>query len=79
MNTFPVTCRLVFWGPADYTIDAAGNDGMAFRLVNPGTYGWRAFLNGAETGEAGNLEVAAGKSCVFICDKEQLAIRYGCR
>ncbi|CAG0935495.1 hypothetical protein TFLX_04336 [Thermoflexales bacterium] len=77
-NTFPLSCLIVFWGPADLKLDAAA-DGSAFSPINPGTYGWRAFIGGAETGEAGNLEVAAGNTCVFICDKEALAIRYGCK
>lgn len=54
-------------------------DSFAAARVNPGTYGWRAFIGGAETGEAGNLEIAAGNTCIFICDKEALAIRYGCK
>jgi hypothetical protein len=45
--------------------------------IDPGVYGWRAFLGGAETGEAGNLEIQAGNTCVFSCDKDALAIRYG--
>jgi len=77
-NTFPVSCLIVFWGPADLRLDASA-DGIAFSPINPGTYGWRAFIGGAETGEAGNLEISAGNTCVFICDKEALAIRYGCQ
>ncbi len=79
MNTFPITCRIVFWGPADLTLDANGNGTSGIRLVQPGTYGWRAFLGGAETGEAGNLEIKAGNTCLFVCDKEHMAVRYGCK
>ncbi len=77
-NTFPVSCVIAFWGPAEFKVDAPG-DGFASRVIQPGTYGWRAFLGGAETGEAGNLEIAAGNTCLFICDKERLSIRYGCQ
>jgi hypothetical protein len=77
-NTFPVSCLVVFWGPADLKLDASA-DGMAFSPINPGIYGWRSFLGGAETGEAGNLEILPGATCVFICDKETLTLRYGCK
>jgi hypothetical protein len=76
-NTFPLSCLIVFWGPADLRLDA-GAGSMAFSPINPGTYGWRAFIGGAETGEAGNLDIAAGDACVFVCDRDRLAIRYGC-
>jgi hypothetical protein len=79
MNTFPLTCQIAFWGPAEFKMDASANGGMAFTTVKPGTYGWRAFIGGAETGEAGNLEIAPGASCVFVCDKERVSIRYGCK
>jgi hypothetical protein len=77
-NTFPVSCLIIFWGPSDLKLDAAG-DNFAFSEIPPGTYGWRAFLGGAETGEAGNLEIKPGATCAFICDKELLGIRYGCK
>jgi hypothetical protein len=77
-NTFPLSCVIAFWGSAEFKLDAPAN-GSTSRTVQPGTYGWRAFIGGAETGEAGNLEIAPGKSCVFICDKERMALRYGCR
>jgi len=77
-NTFPVSCVIAFWGPSDLKLDAAG-DNFAFSEIPPGTYGWRAFLGGAETGEAGNLEIKPGANCAFICDKELLGIRYGCK
>ncbi len=77
-NTFPVSCVIAFWGPAEFKLDAPA-DGSASTNVQPGTYGWRAFLGGAETGEAGNLEIAPGSTCMFICDKERMALRYGCR
>ncbi len=77
-NTFPLSCLIAFWGPAEFKLDAPA-DGTASGPINPGTYGWRAFIGGAETGEAGNLEIAAGNTCIFICDKEALAIRYGCK
>ncbi len=64
-NTFPVTCRIVMWGPADVTMDASAEATSDLRVIAPGTYGWRAFLGGAETGEAGNLEVPAGSMCAF--------------
>ncbi len=78
-NTFPLSCVIAFWGPAEFKLDASANDGVAIRQVNPGAYGWRAFLGGAETGEAGNLEIHAGNTCLFICDKDKLAVRYGCK
>lgn len=77
-NTFPMACRIVLWGPAQITIDA-GTDDTVTRQIGPGTYGWRAFIGGAETGEAGNLEITKGSTCLFVCDKDKLAIRYGCR
>ena len=77
-NTFPVSCLIVFWGPADLKLDASA-DNMAFSTIDPGVYGWRAFLGGAETGEAGNLEIKSGNTCIFICDKDALAVRYGCK
>ncbi len=77
-NTFPLSCLIAFWGPAEFKLDAPA-DGFAAAEINPGTYGWRAFIGGAETGEAGNLEIKAGNTCAFICDKEALAIRYGCK
>jgi hypothetical protein len=67
------------WGPADVTMDANAEGISEMRIIPPGTYGWRAFLGGAETGEAGNLEVPAGSACLFKCDKETLAVRYGCK
>ena len=76
-NTFDLSCLIVFWGPADVKIDV-GHDQSVTRAINPGTYGWRAFIGGAQTGEAGNLDIFAGATCNFTCDKEQLAIRYGC-
>jgi len=79
LNTFPLTCRIVFWGPANVTIDAGANGGATLLLFTPGTCGWRAFIGGAETGEAGNLEIAAGSACVFVCDKDKRAIVYGCK
>ena len=78
VNQFPVSCLIVFWGPSDLRLDASAEN-LAFSTINPGVYGWRAFLGGAETGEAGNLEISAGNACFFVCDKEQLAIRYGCK
>jgi len=77
-NTFPVSCLIAFWGPTEFKLDAPPN-GSASLNVQPGTYGWRAFLGGAETGEAGNFEIAPGSTCVFTCDKERMALRYGCR
>ncbi len=77
-NTFPVSCVIAFWGATEFKMDAPG-DGMVSRIIQPGTYGWRAFLGGAETGEAGNLEITVGSTCLFICDMERLSIRYGCR
>jgi hypothetical protein len=67
------------WGPADVTMDANAEGTSAPQIIPAGTYGWRAFLGGAETGEAGNLEVPAGSTCLFMCDKDKLAVRYGCR
>ncbi len=78
-NTFPLSCVIAFWGPAEFKLDASANDGIAIRQVDPGVYGWRAFLGGAETGEAGNLEIRSGNTCLFICDKDKLAVRYGCK
>jgi outer membrane biosynthesis protein TonB len=77
-NTFPVSCVIAFWGPAEFKLDAPA-DGSAAANVQPGTYGWRAFLGGAETGEAGNFKIARGSTCVFVCDKDRMALRYGCR
>lgn len=77
-NTFPVSCLIVFWGPADLRLDVSA-DNIGMSPINPGVYGWRAFLGGAETGEAGNLDIQAGNTCLFICDKDALAIRYGCK
>ncbi len=79
VNTFPVTCRIVMWGPADVTMDASKEASSELRAIVPGVYGWRAFLGGAETGEAGNLEVPAGSMCLFKCDKDTLSVRYGCK
>ena len=33
-NTFPLSCLIVFWGPADLRLDAAA-DGIAFSPINP--------------------------------------------
>ncbi len=77
-NTFPVSCLIAFWGPTEFKLDAPGN-GNVSRTVQPGTYGWRVFIGGAETGETGNFEIAPGSTCMFICDKERMSIRYGCR
>ncbi len=78
-NTFPLSCVIAFWGPSEFKLDASANDGIATREVAPGVYGWRAFIGGAQTGEAGNLTISAGQTCLFICDKDKLAIRYGCK
>jgi len=77
-NTFPVSCLIVFWGPADLRVDAAA-DATVASPIKPGVYGWRAFIGGAETGEAGNLTISTGNTCMFLCDKDKLAIRYGCK
>jgi hypothetical protein len=77
-NTFPVSCVIAFWGPAEFKLDAPAN-GSTSSNVQPGTYGWRAFIGGAETGEAGNLKIAPGSTCLFVCDKERMSLRYGCR
>jgi serine/threonine protein kinase len=76
-STFDQTCRIVLWGPADVTLDAGKNNPVT-REVVPGTYGWRAFVGGAETGQADNLVVRSGASCSFVCDASQQRIRWGC-
>jgi hypothetical protein len=77
-NTFPVSCLIAFWGPTEFKLDASA-DGSVSRTVQPGTYGWRVFLGGEETGETGNFEIAPGSACLFICDRERMSLRYGCR
>ena len=77
-NTFDQSCRIVFWGPADVTIDV-GHDQSVTRAITPGTYGWRAFIGGGQTGEAGNLNIFNGATCNFVCDKDRRAIRWSCR
>ena len=77
-NTFDQSCRIVFWGPADVTIDA-GHGQSVTRAITPGAYGWRAFIGSGQTGEAGNLNIFNGATCNFVCEKDRLAIRLGCR
>jgi outer membrane biosynthesis protein TonB len=77
-NSFPLSCLIVLWGPTQLKLDAPA-DGTASSAIQPGIYGWRAFIGGAETGEAGNLEIPPGSTCSFMCDRERLSIRYGCR
>ena len=78
VNTFSEGCRIVLWGPADVTVDAGGNGGTASRTIKPGTYGWKAFIGGATTGQADNMIARAGGRCQFLCDGPARAIRWGC-
>jgi len=78
-NTFPDTCRVVLWGPADVTLDAGGNGGTATQTIKPGTYGWRAFIGGASTGQADNMVAPPGSRCQFLCDGPARMIRWGCK
>lgn len=77
-NTFPDTCRVVLWGPADVTLDAGSGGGTATRTIKPGTYGWRAFIGGASTGQADNMVAPPGSRCQFLCDGPARMIRWGC-
>jgi hypothetical protein len=78
VNTFSEGCRIVLWGPADVTMDAGPNGGTASRTIKPGTYGWKAFIGGATTGQADNMVARAGGRCQFLCDGPARAIRWGC-
>ena len=78
VNTFSEGCRVVLWGPADVTVDAGPNGGTASRTIKPGTYGWKAFIGGATTGQADNMVARAGGRCQFLCDGPARAIRWGC-
>ena len=59
VNTFPDTCRVVLWGPADVSVDAGANGGTASRTIKPGTYGWKLFIGGGTTGLPGSSARAA--------------------
>jgi hypothetical protein len=76
-TTYPGTCRIVLWGPAQIEIDAS-KDFPNKRTIEPGTYGWRAFVDGRETGQADNLLAGAGETCSFTCDGETNTIWWGC-
>jgi len=78
VNTFSEGCRIGLWGPADVTVDAGGNGGTASRAIKAGTYGWRAFIGSAATGQADNMVARAGGRCQFLCDGPARAIRWGC-
>ncbi len=71
------TRRIVLWGPADIKIDA-GRDYPNTRTINPGTYGWRAFVDGRETGQADSIVAKAGDTCSFTCDGSSNTIWWGC-
>ena len=77
-NTFAESCRLVLWGPADVSIDVGGGQ-TSTREIKPGAYGWRVFVGGRQTGEAGNWNIVSGANCTLTCDGAAKIIRYGCR
>ena len=77
-NTFAESCRLVLWGPADVSIDVGGGQ-TSTREIKPGAYGWRVFVGGRQTGEAGNWNIVSGANCTLTCDGAAQVIRYGCK
>jgi hypothetical protein len=68
---------LVLWGPADVTVDAAPG-ATESRTLKPGSYGWRVFLGGKETGQTSTINARAGGRCTFTCDSATNSVRWGC-